>query len=357
MAAGSRGRRGAGPWTPQTSSGIAAVNRFQELAMDDDDVEDEEEEEEEDDDDEDERKVPGHAGADSSKELEQLSTSGSAQQGTAEGPVLAEAPARTIHAESPSSGPPAQQQQGKQRDGRSERQGGLTNAWHEDEHSSDGDGNGREGEFVPAPSHPTPATASAAVTAQRPPAAATVEDDIPLAYDSASSAASSSDNLTSLPPELRAHTASLLAQAQAAEGLSPTAELIFDTAIWTIPLVFVFVLLDVLVRQQYSQPIWWSGEAKRVLSRGPFIGAVSYYSLKHRSSSWLRSGFFGLSLGAGAGFLYVTAKSDYEAVLRQTPALGALWVMSIVKLDLIPAVVSLALVGAFVKVLDLDLFQ
>ncbi|KAK0567578.1 hypothetical protein OC844_000161 [Tilletia horrida] len=156
-----------------------------------------------------------------------------------------------------------------------------------------------------------------------------------------------------LPYDLNAHTAELLARAQAAEGLSPRAELIFDTIIWTMPLVFVYVLLDVLVRQQYNQPVYWMGVARRVGSRGPCL--LSLYSLKHRQSPWVRHGFFGLALGAGAGFLYVTAKSPFDAVIRQTPALGALWVMSIVKLDLLPAVLSLALVGGFVWALDLKL--
>ncbi|KAE8225347.1 hypothetical protein CF319_g1906 [Tilletia indica] len=165
------------------------------------------------------------------------------------------------------------------------------------------------------------------------------------------------EDLSALPPELRARTAALLAEAQREEGLSPVAELAFDTIIWTIPLVFVYVLLDVLVRQQYSQPVYLGGELKRICTRGPFLGLLSFYSLKHRESPWLRYGFFGLSLGAGAGFLYVTAKSDFESILRQTPALGALWVLSIVKLDLIPGLVSLGLVGAFVWALDLDLFN
>ncbi|KAL9936032.1 hypothetical protein V8E36_004874 [Tilletia maclaganii] len=179
----------------------------------------------------------------------------------------------------------------------------------------------------------------------------------PEGYDSASPSSSTDSHLAGIPPELRARTADLLAEAQAANTLSPRAELAFDTAIWTIPLVSVYVLLDVLVRQQYGQPVFWGGVVRRVVSRGPFLGLLSFYSLKHRQSPWTRYAFFGLSLGAGGGFLYVTAKSTFDAVIRQTPALGALWVLSIVKLDLGPALLSLGVVGLFVWGAGLELFN
>ncbi|CAD6986204.1 unnamed protein product [Tilletia controversa] len=217
--------------------------------------------------------------------------------------------------------------------GRGEKRGagveGL-NAWHEDEHVSeveedDGDGRKEGPDLSYAHQYGYDSASSDS-------------DDAPAKSNPDINQGDQEIDLDALPPELRARTASLLAEAQAADGLSPSAELAFDTVIWTIPLVFVYVLLDVLVRQQYAQPVYLMGELRRVGTRGPceFLDFFWFIpcSLKHRESPWLRYGFFGLSLATGGGFLYVTAK-----------------------LDLIPGLISLSLVGAFVWALDLDLFN
>ncbi|CAD7065589.1 unnamed protein product [Tilletia caries] len=195
--------------------------------------------------------------------------------------------------------------------GRGEKRGagveGL-NAWHEDEHGSeveedDGDGRKEGPDLSYAHQYGYDSASSDS-------------DDAPANSNPDVNQVDQEIDLDALPPELRARTASLLAEAQAADGLSPSAELAFDTVIWTIPLVFVYVLLDVLVRQQYAQPVYLMGELRRVGTRGPFLAFLAYYSLKHRESPWLRYGFFGLSLATGGGFLYVTAKTQLQTACR-----------------------------------------
>jgi hypothetical protein len=76
-----------------------------------------------------------------------------------------------------------------------------------------------------------------------------------------------------------------------AEGLSPTAERVMDTILWTISLAMLHFMLDVLVQHQYAVAIKWHEITVRTLQaflstshhtqhhNWPFADSISDYSL------------------------------------------------------------------------------
>lgn len=57
--------------------------------------------------------------------------------------------------------------------------------------------------------------------------------------------------------------------------------------------------------------------------------------------------FFSISLVAGCYLIYITSEYSYLAVLKQAPPVGALWVWSVIELNLGLAVLTLAGSGLF----------
>lgn len=49
-------------------------------------------------------------------------------------------------------------------------------------------------------------------------------------------------------------------------------------------------------------------------------------------------------------------QDPYLAVMKQSPPLGTLWIFSVVRLDLLPACISLGIIAAYVKYTRLPVF-
>ncbi|KDN53141.1 hypothetical protein K437DRAFT_271924 [Tilletiaria anomala UBC 951] len=141
------------------------------------------------------------------------------------------------------------------------------------------------------------------------------------------------------------------------DGMNPQVEEAFDVIIWTMPFGFLFLLLDIMIQQQYAQHPSFLGEMTKMLANVPILGTFVYITMpkKGKDQPLLQAGLFLVGILSGCSFLWVMAKSDWEVVMRRTPPLGTVWVYSIVRLHLFPACVSLAIVAAFVRFADLNL--
>ncbi|KAK0719088.1 hypothetical protein B0T21DRAFT_386704 [Apiosordaria backusii] len=145
------------------------------------------------------------------------------------------------------------------------------------------------------------------------------------------------------------------------EGLSPTAERVLETMLWTLSLSMLHFTLDVLVQHQYSADwIVWPKVWERFFQAVLVFGLLVYTLHPHTSKPTLVPGlplrfqsavrqsiFFACSVCAGCYMIYITNMFGYLAVMKQAPSLGCLWVWSVIELELPWAVLSLAGAGGF----------
>ncbi|WFC97070.1 hydroxyisourate hydrolase [Malassezia brasiliensis] len=138
------------------------------------------------------------------------------------------------------------------------------------------------------------------------------------------------------------------------DRLNPSIESKLDLVIWCMPFVFLFEIMNILIQQQYQMDITWRTEATTMIKRLPS---------QHERRRWLaQSVVFALGSVCGARFIYLInevrntlTQAPFGATVTQTPALGTVWVYSIVKLDLVWACLSLALTFAYVSYAGLHL--
>ncbi|KAG8157074.1 hypothetical protein KVR01_013064 [Diaporthe batatas] len=131
------------------------------------------------------------------------------------------------------------------------------------------------------------------------------------------------------------------------EGLSPGAERLLETLLYSVSLAMLHLTLDVLVQQQALQALM--AFTALVYALHPHAAATTVVpGLPLRLQDHARQAIF-LAMGTAAGcyLIHITNKFGYIAVLKQAPPLGCLWVWSVIELRLALAVASLAASGAF----------
>lgn len=142
---------------------------------------------------------------------------------------------------------------------------------------------------------------------------------------------------------------------------STTAETVLDTLIWTIPFGFLYLMLDILIQQQYAiQPNLFE-QFLRLINTLPIL-AIFIYATAVRGTNLmprvvLQLIFLALGTATGCGFLYIYMRSAQGIVVRRTAPLGTLWIYCTAKMDLSLTVVSLAIIYGFVVHHNLDLFS
>ncbi|KAI1338200.1 hypothetical protein F5Y15DRAFT_134997 [Xylariaceae sp. FL0016] len=153
----------------------------------------------------------------------------------------------------------------------------------------------------------------------------------------------------------------LFEKANAAHAeLSPTADRIMDSILWSVSLSMLHFTLDVLVQHQYAVTISWPDITSRSALAIAVFFMLVYVLHPHASSPVLLPGvplsfqhplrqavFFITSVAAGCYLIHVSTTSGYLAVMKRSPPLGCLWVWAVIELDLLPAVLSVACAGGF----------
>ncbi|PWZ00485.1 hypothetical protein BCV70DRAFT_216671 [Testicularia cyperi] len=144
-------------------------------------------------------------------------------------------------------------------------------------------------------------------------------------------------------------TADRLLREQEANEMSQGVESVLDLLIWTMPFGFMYTLLDVLVRQQYGETVGFFDQGKRLVGAIPLLALFIYYNLTSRRKVLLQVILFSISVVCGCSLIYIVNKSPYDVVVQRVAPLGTLWIFAVVRLDLLPACVGLAIVAGFVQ--------
>lgn len=147
-------------------------------------------------------------------------------------------------------------------------------------------------------------------------------------------------------------------------AMSPRAERILDTILWCVSLAMLHFTLDVLVQNQYAVEIVWHSVIKRALQALGVFGLIFYNLHRHPSDPRILPGlptrfqdplrqvlFFVTSTVTGCYLIHITNEYGYIAVLKQAPPIGCLWVWSVIELDLVWAVPSLAIAVGYLKLM------
>ncbi|KAJ1311061.1 hypothetical protein OPQ81_009565 [Rhizoctonia solani] len=133
------------------------------------------------------------------------------------------------------------------------------------------------------------------------------------------------------------------------EQLSPLADSILDTAIMAIPLSTLYIVLDLLVQQQYAQQPTLKEELGRVVTNVPILFILIHYTNKRKATPIAQLMLFLTAVLAGPRMIWLVNKGSWLRVTRQAPPLGTIWVYTIIQLNLVPAVASLVIVFGLAK--------
>ncbi|KAH6652059.1 hypothetical protein BKA67DRAFT_660828 [Truncatella angustata] len=144
------------------------------------------------------------------------------------------------------------------------------------------------------------------------------------------------------------------------EDMSPTAERILDVFFWSVSLSMLHFTLDVLVQHQYAVELSWSSAVSRTLTALFVFSFLMFFLHAHPSSPTLVSAlpdkyqtplrqgiFFVTSVVSGCYLIYISNTFSYIAVMKQAPSIGCLWIWSVIELNVLPAVISLACAGGY----------
>ncbi|KAF8340489.1 uncharacterized protein EI90DRAFT_3117024 [Cantharellus anzutake] len=130
---------------------------------------------------------------------------------------------------------------------------------------------------------------------------------------------------------------------------------IFDAVLLVIPLTFLWLMMDILVQQQYNIEPTIMDEVRRVGRAVPAIIIMVGFTAHRKAERWLQALMFWASIAVGMRLVYVVNKSPRLTVIRQGPPLTVLWVYMIIQLHLPSAIISLMLVAAGIKYLGLKI--
>ncbi|CUA73876.1 hypothetical protein RSOLAG22IIIB_01397 [Rhizoctonia solani] len=137
--------------------------------------------------------------------------------------------------------------------------------------------------------------------------------------------------------------------AEQEEQLSPLADSILDTAIMAIPLSTLYIVLDLLVQQQYAQQPTIKEELGRVITNVPILFILIHYINKRKATPMAQLLLFLTAISAGPRMIWLVNKGSWLRVTRQAPPLGTIWVYTIIQLNLVPAMASLVVVFGLAK--------
>ncbi|KAF4454761.1 hypothetical protein F53441_2839 [Fusarium austroafricanum] len=142
--------------------------------------------------------------------------------------------------------------------------------------------------------------------------------------------------------------------------LSPRAERIFETLLWTGVIAMLHFTFDVLVQRQFAMDLDWFLIVQRTLTAWILFVALFYVLHPHYSQKTTfplvpqdyqetirQAIFFVASTLAGCYLIHISNNYGYIAVMKQAPPVGCLWVWAVVEMNILWAFPSLCIAVAY----------
>ncbi|KAG0309835.1 hypothetical protein BGZ98_005375 [Dissophora globulifera] len=124
-------------------------------------------------------------------------------------------------------------------------------------------------------------------------------------------------------------------------------DFIFEGFFFSIPTTCLFIVMDILVHRQYGETYTGPEVIRKALKVFPAILLMVYFSNKYKKSRFTQAGMFIVSAMCGCYFLHTMFRSPALGIMMRAPGIITILVYCIVQLDLLPAVVSLAICGLY----------
>ncbi|KIO33949.1 hypothetical protein M407DRAFT_240828 [Tulasnella calospora MUT 4182] len=133
------------------------------------------------------------------------------------------------------------------------------------------------------------------------------------------------------------------------------ADNVFNTVLYVIPLGFLYVIMDVLIHQQYGQDHSMAESLKRLVSGLPFLAVLVFYTHRFQTKRLVQLALVSVAVGSGSGLIYQLNLGSWTENMQRGPPLLTLWVFAVIQMDLLPCSVSLALVYGIARYNNLSL--
>ncbi|KAF9164323.1 hypothetical protein BGX21_000870 [Mortierella sp. AD011] len=122
---------------------------------------------------------------------------------------------------------------------------------------------------------------------------------------------------------------------------------IFEGIFFSIPTTCLFIVMDILVHRQYAETYTGIQVVQKALKIFPAILIMVYFSNKFKTSKLAQGAMFVVSIICGCYFLHTMYRSPAMGIMLRAPGIITILVYCIVQLQLIPAVISLAICGLY----------
>ncbi|CAO3640347.1 unnamed protein product [Cunninghamella echinulata] len=131
------------------------------------------------------------------------------------------------------------------------------------------------------------------------------------------------------------------------EQNTSTAQYIWQAIFLSIPFGFLLAAFDITVKVQFDEPWDYYSLGIKAMKSAPALAPMIYLTNRHKQKTLTQIIMMSGSLLVGSFLLYTLHHSPSLGQMSQSPGLATLWVYFIIQLDLVPAVLSLMIVGLY----------
>ncbi|EGO03399.1 hypothetical protein SERLA73DRAFT_174865 [Serpula lacrymans var. lacrymans S7.3] len=135
---------------------------------------------------------------------------------------------------------------------------------------------------------------------------------------------------------------------RAEEEETPLADEIFSAAILIMPFTFFFLLMDILIHQQYARQPGFKELAGRLANNIPILSLFVFYTSRHKADRRTQALLFLISLFVGPRMIWLINRGSWLVNMRQCPPFATVWLYAVVQMNLGLAVASLILIFGWV---------
>ncbi|KAI9302149.1 hypothetical protein BJ944DRAFT_270370 [Cunninghamella echinulata] len=126
-----------------------------------------------------------------------------------------------------------------------------------------------------------------------------------------------------------------------------TAQYIWQAIFLSIPFGFLLAAFDITVKVQFDEPWDYYSLGIKAVKSAPALAPMIYLTNRYKQKTLTQIIMMLGSLLVGSFLLYTLHHSPSLGQMLRSPGLATLWVYFIIQLDLVPAVLSLMIVGLY----------
>ncbi|KAF9582910.1 hypothetical protein BGW38_010600 [Lunasporangiospora selenospora] len=124
---------------------------------------------------------------------------------------------------------------------------------------------------------------------------------------------------------------------------------IFEGIFFSIPTASLFIVMDILVHRQFGEGYALNQIVTKLAKVFPAVLLMVYFSNKFKSSKFTQVAMFSAATACGCYFLHTMFRSPALGIMRRAPGVITILVYCIVQLNLLPALICLAICGLYYR--------